>query len=252
MSDTATNMLILDMINKQNAENTQKQTTWDAFMDSYEKMPQVFADEESYLRQNFADNLGNIQGITDTYTGNLNNYASRLDAPESKVTFGLQGFDPISVTTNQARQDVGTLSDLAAKIFGANMSPASMKLQYEQAHTPYTAAQRDYANKAAMAGQSVDYTTDANAAGLAAAQPSRNWTDRWAEVLNIVNGATTLGANIIGTAMGGGNAWNSGNQNTGGGASGSAGGSSSINLGDSTGYNNPLLDPTADGSIWGY
>ena len=204
MSDTARNMLILDMINKQNAENAQKQTTWDAFMDAYEKMPQVFSDEESYLRQNFADNLNNIQGITDTYTGNLNNYASRLDAPESKVTFGLQGFDPISVTTKQARQDVNTLSDLAGKIYGANMSPATMKLQYEQAHTPYTAAQRDYANKAAMAGRSVDYTTDANAAGLAAAQPSRNWTDRWAEGLNIVKGATTLGANIIGTVLGGG------------------------------------------------
>ena len=53
MSNTARNMLILDMINKQNAENTQKQTTCDAFMDAYEKMPQVFSDEESYLRQNF-------------------------------------------------------------------------------------------------------------------------------------------------------------------------------------------------------
>ena len=204
MSDTARNMLILDMINKQNAENAQKQTTWDAFMDAYEKMPQVFSDEESYLRQNFADNLNNIQGITDTYTGSLSDYASRLDAPESKVTFGLQGFDPISVTTKQARQDVNTLSDLAGRIYGANMSPATMKLQYEQAHTPYTAAQRDYANKAAMAGKSVDYTTDANAAGLAASSPSKTWVDRWAEGLNILKGATTLGANIIGVMLGGG------------------------------------------------
>ena len=220
MSDTARNMLILDMINKQNAENAQKQTTCDAFMDAYEKMPQVFSDEESYLRQNFADNLSNIQGITDTYTGNLNNYASRLDAPESKVTFGLEGFDPISVTTKQARQDVNTLSDLAGKIYGANMSPATMKLQYEQAHTPYTAAQRDYANKAAMAGKSVDYTTDASAAGLAAAQPSRNWTDRWAEGLNILNGIVTLGANMGGAMNGASDAWNSYNQGKGGGATG--------------------------------
>lgn len=220
MSDTATNMLILDMINKQNAENTQKQTTWDAFMDSYEKMPQVFADEESYLRQNFADNLGNIQGITDTYTGNLNNYASRLDAPESKVTFGLEGFDPMSVTTRQARQDVNTLTDLAGKTYAANMSPATMKLQYEQAHTPYTAAQRDYANKAAMAGKSVDYTTDANAAGLAASRPSRTWVDRWTEGLNVLNGILTLGANTGGAMNGASDAWNSRNQNTGGGATG--------------------------------
>ena len=204
MSDTARNMLILDMINKQNAENAQKQTTWDAFMDAYEKMPQVFSDEESYLRQNFADNLGNIQGITDNYTGSLSDYAARLDAPGSKVSFGLEGFDPMSVTTRQARQDVNTLTDLAGKTYAANMSPATMKLQYEQEHTPYTAAQRDYANKAAMAGKSIDYTTDANAAGLAAAKPSRNWTDRWAEGLNIVKGATTLGSNVIGTALGGG------------------------------------------------
>ena len=220
MSDTARNMLILDMINKQNAENDQKQTTWDAFMDSYEKMPQVFADEESYLRQNFADNLGNIQGITDTYTGNLNNYASRLDAPESKVTFGLEGFDPMSVTTRQARQDVNTLTDLAGKTYAANMSPATMKLQYEQAHTPYTAAQRDYANKAAMAGKSVDYTTDANAAGLAASSPSKTWVDRWTEGLNVLNGILTLGANTGGAMSGASDAWNSRNQNTGGGATG--------------------------------
>ena len=201
MSDTARNMLILDMINKQNAENAQKQTTWDAFMDSYEKMPQVLADEESYLRQNFADNLSNIQGITDTYTGNLNNYASRLDAPESKVTFGLQGFDPISVTTKQARQNVNTLSDLAGKIYGANMSPATMKLQYEQAHTPYTAAQRDYANKAAMAGKSVDYTADANAAGLAASSPSKTGVDRSTEGMNVLDGILTLAAEIGGVML---------------------------------------------------
>lgn len=232
MSDTARNMLILDMINKQNAENAQKQTTWDAFMDAWEQMPQVFENEENYLRQSFNDNLGNIQGITDNYTGSLSDYAARLDAPESKVTFGLEGFDPISVTTRQARQDVNTLTDLAGKIFGANMSPATMKLQYEQAHTPYTAAQRDYANKAQTAGQSVNYTTDANDAALAAAQPSRNWTDRWAEGLNILNGIVTLGANTGGAMNGMSDAWGSLQQSNGG--SGNAGANSYGMLTDPT------------------
>lgn len=132
MGNTAINALLTAEYGKEKAKDQRYDQVWNDFMSSYSNLGSDIDNYHTLLKDAFGNYKTGLDNTTNTYTGTLSGLADKLNAPESKVSFGLAGFDPVTMTTRQAREDVGTLGDIAKNIYSANRLPASEQYNYDK------------------------------------------------------------------------------------------------------------------------
>lgn len=132
MGNTAINALLTAEYGKEKAKDQRYDQVWNDFMSSYSNLGSDIDNYHTLLKDAFGNYKTGLDNTTNTYTGTLSGLADKLNAPESKVSFGLAGFDPVTMTTRQAREDVGTLGDIAKNIYSANLLPASEQYNYDK------------------------------------------------------------------------------------------------------------------------
>lgn len=116
----------------ENRKQARYDTVWNDYMSEYGNLGGNIDTKNKKLEDAFNSFFSSLNDTTGQYTGAIAGLADKLNSPESKVTFGLEGFDPITSTKRSAREDVGTLSDLAKSIYAANLVPAEQKYNYDQ------------------------------------------------------------------------------------------------------------------------
>ena len=134
MGKTALNYLLTQEYAKEKSKDQRYDQVWSDFMSTYGEngsgLTNLLNTRDGMLADAFGKYKTSLDGTTNTYTGALSDLGNRLNSDASKVTFGLEGFDPLKVTTRQARADTATQADIARNIYGANLLPASEEYTY--------------------------------------------------------------------------------------------------------------------------
>lgn len=156
--------------------------------------------QEKWLGGEHDKYMSSLSGATEKYSGILERLAGMLNAPSSKVSFGLQGFDPMTVLPQSTLREASALDALAEKSRAAAMTVPLEQWGYSQQHTPYTGNLKywDVINQLAQAEENRRY-------GI----PSTTQTGSLTQ--GSVNPLTTLGVlgNLASTGM---NIYNQGNK----------------------------------------
>ena len=135
MSRSADRYFRAQLANQAEAENRKQaryDTVWNDYMSEYGNLSSNIDTKNKMLEDAFNSYFSSLNDTTGQYAGAIAGLADKLNSPESKVTYGLEGFDPITSTKRSAREDVGTLSDLAKNIYAANLVPTTQKYNYDQ------------------------------------------------------------------------------------------------------------------------
>jgi len=131
MSKTALNAILAAQAGTEKAKTERFNRLWDGFMSVYGTGGaglKSLIDQSNGLQAAANDTfLNSIDNNTGTYTGALADLGNRLNSDASKVTFGLEGFDPITSTKRSAREDVGALAGLAGNAFIARNDAATKR-----------------------------------------------------------------------------------------------------------------------------
>ena len=134
MGKTALNYLLTQEYAKEKSKDQRYDQVWSDFMNTYGEngsgLTSLLNTRDGMLADAFGKYKTSLDGTTSTYTGALSDLAAKLNSDDSKVTFGLEGFDPLKVTTRQARADTSTQADIARNIYGANLLPTSEEYNY--------------------------------------------------------------------------------------------------------------------------
>lgn len=136
MGKTALNAILTAQANNEQAKTKRYDELWNDYMDAYGSngsgLKNLLDSKNASLDDAFNTYFNSMTGNTGAYTGAMSGLRDKLNAPESKVTFGLAGFDPITSTKASARNDVSSLMDIAGKIYGADSTLAGEKYNYGQ------------------------------------------------------------------------------------------------------------------------
>lgn len=101
-------------------------------------LKEKMASEAKWLGGEHEKYLDTMGGAYGKYGDILSSLAGQLNDPASKVSFGLQGFDPISFVPSSRLHEMSTLESLAGKQLGNTMAIPLEKWGYSQTNTPYT------------------------------------------------------------------------------------------------------------------
>ena len=76
-------------------------------------MPTALRERETWLNERFGDYIGAQEAANAKYGGVLDSLTSRINDPNSRVSFGLEGADPVSFIPRQTLNEMSTIEALA-------------------------------------------------------------------------------------------------------------------------------------------
>jgi hypothetical protein len=76
-------------------------------------MPTALRERETWLNERFGDYIGAQEAANAKYGGVLDSLTSRINDPNSRVSFGLEGADPVSFIPRQTLNEMSTIESLA-------------------------------------------------------------------------------------------------------------------------------------------
>jgi hypothetical protein len=76
-------------------------------------MPTALRERETWLNERFGDYIGAQEAANAKYGGVLDSLTSRINDPNSRVSFGLEGADPVSFIPRQTLNEMSAIESLA-------------------------------------------------------------------------------------------------------------------------------------------
>jgi hypothetical protein len=76
-------------------------------------MPTALRERETWLNERFGDYIGAQEAANAKYGGVLDSLTGRINDPNSRVSFGLEGADPVSFIPRQTLNEMSTIEALA-------------------------------------------------------------------------------------------------------------------------------------------
>jgi hypothetical protein len=76
-------------------------------------VPNALRERESWLNERFGDYIGAQEAANAKYGGVLDSLTGRINDPNSRVSFGLEGADPVSFIPRQTLNEMSAIESLA-------------------------------------------------------------------------------------------------------------------------------------------
>ena len=102
-------------------------------------MPTALRERETWLNERFGDYIGAQEAANAKYGGVLDSLTSRINDPNSRVSFGLEGADPVSFIPRQTLNEMSTIEALADLTRSNAMRVPTEQWAWSQANPIHTA-----------------------------------------------------------------------------------------------------------------
>ena len=102
-------------------------------------MPTALRERESWLNDRFGDYIGAQEDANTKYGGVLDSLTGRLNDPNSRVSFGLEGADPVSFMPRQTLNEMSAIEQLANATRSNDMRVPTEQWAWNQTNPVHTA-----------------------------------------------------------------------------------------------------------------
>ena len=102
-------------------------------------MPTALRERETWLNERFGDYIGAQEAANAKYGGVLDSLTGRINDPNSRVSFGLEGADPVSFIPRQTLNEMSTIEALADLTRSNAMRVPTEQWAWSQANPIHTA-----------------------------------------------------------------------------------------------------------------
>lgn len=102
-------------------------------------MPTALRERESWLNDRFGDYIGAQEAANAKYGGVLDSLTGRINDPNSRVSFGLEGADPVSFMPRQTLNEMSAIEQLANATRSNDMRVPTEQWAWNQSNPIHTA-----------------------------------------------------------------------------------------------------------------
>ena len=102
-------------------------------------MPTALRERETWLNERFGDYIGAQEAANAKYGGVLDSLTGRINDPNSRVSFGLEGADPVSFIPRQTLNEMSAIESLADLTRSNAMRVPTEQWAWSQANPIHTA-----------------------------------------------------------------------------------------------------------------
>lgn len=102
-------------------------------------MPTALRERETWLNERFGDYIGAQEAANAKYGGVLDSLTGRINDPNSRVSFGLEGADPVSFIPRQTLNEMSAIESLANLTRSNAMRVPTEQWAWSQANPIHTA-----------------------------------------------------------------------------------------------------------------
>lgn len=138
------------------ARDSDQLMLWDNFMSALSTLPNNLQNQSTYLDSAFSDFSNSLGSANNEYQNVLSGLLSKLSSGDNKISFGLNGYSPVSFTSRQDRNDATAMSDLASSLLASKMAVPTATYQEAQTNNPFTTNLKLYEILSGLANQSED------------------------------------------------------------------------------------------------
>ena len=102
-------------------------------------MPTALRERETWLNERFGDYIGAQEAANAKYGGVLDSLTGRINDPNSRVSFGLEGADPVSFIPRQTLNEMSAIEQLANAARNNEMLVPTEQWAWSQTNPVHTA-----------------------------------------------------------------------------------------------------------------
>ena len=102
-------------------------------------MPTALRERETWLNERFGDYIGAQEAANAKYGGVLDSLTGRINDPNSRVSFGLEGADPVSFMPRQTLKEMSAIEQLANATRSNDMRVPTEQWAWSQTNPVHTA-----------------------------------------------------------------------------------------------------------------
>ena len=157
------------------------------FLGEMPGMPTALRERETWLNERFGDYIGAQEAANAKYGGVLDSLTGRLNDPNSRVSFGLEGADPVSFIPRQTLNELSAIEQLANATRNNEMLVPTEQWAWSQSNPVHTADMQIFDLMSQLANQEENRRY-----GIPTQINTGNYTQGRPDIMTLLTGAGRL------------------------------------------------------------